>query len=452
MKKNILIVGCLLCMLSLSSCSNTKNTDTNNINQVVNQDEEMEHSVITNENKSVVNQTPTKPTFDPDEALSNLKVEEYSSANNAYDYCLVITNNSEFNINIKADVSAYYNTSKEAAKQTQEGQCVESGDSTCLYFHFSDIPISTEYNLAVSEASGAKCVSKYIDYTSEIDINEIVLHVNSHHPMDIPYLKAVVMFFNDDVFVGCNDTFCQSERSSYLGYDESVDVKTYCYAPFNNVKVFFLPGWENDDKEYFYATSDKEVDNKNIVAKWTNVTQQDGEMFFNISPQYEGDESPTTLEKNILGIYPLTNGKDITLDTTKNNYIIIKPDGDYDIIHLNEDCTDLSISDSDEICTVPSYSGDFIQLGEPDGWHQLSDTLCDYYYHFNITTGDEHPYGIIIIKCIETWATGESIERYLLETIWNNQGQIELRGCIGANEWEATFQCEIVGYIDSVAQ
>ena len=177
--------------------------------------------------------------FNKDDVLAQLEVTElkYSSRFSNYAF-LVIRNNSEYTLEINANV-AYYNENGNliGADSASEG-AVESGYSTILRFMPDDDYDKMEYTLNVKEENYYKPVLSDISYEGTMVKNKVILAVTNNGTEAARFVQGTVLFYSGGKLVDYDWTYF-TDGDSEIKPGETIMKELKSYNGFDSYEVYF---------------------------------------------------------------------------------------------------------------------------------------------------------------------------------------------------------------------
>lgn len=177
--------------------------------------------------------------FNKDDVLSQLEVTElkYSSRYSNYAF-LVIRNNSEYTLEIKANVSYYDGNGNLVGANSASEKAVESGYSTILRFRPDDDYDTMEYTLSVKEETYYKPVLSDISYEGTMAKNKVILAVTNNGTEAAEFVQGTVLFYAGGKLVDYDWTYF-TDSDSEIKPGETIMKELKCYNGFDSYEVYF---------------------------------------------------------------------------------------------------------------------------------------------------------------------------------------------------------------------
>ncbi len=193
---------------------------------------------ITTTNQS---ETPVVPAgkFNAEEVLSSLNVTEYSYPGYYYGY-LVIENNSNFNIEVFADVKFYNKDNQLIGAKSSSQEAFEKGSKIVLYFSCDEEYTRMEYELSVAEETYYDCVVSNLSYETVSAKEKEIVSVTNNGSKAAKFVKGYILFFKGDRVIGLAQAYF-TDNDSEIKPGKTITREIDCYEDYDSVQ-FFLTG------------------------------------------------------------------------------------------------------------------------------------------------------------------------------------------------------------------
>lgn len=185
------------------------------------------------------NQVSDSKKFDEDAVLGQLAVEELSYKSDFSHYhFLLITNNSEYNVSLRASVNFYNADGQLIGANSASEDAVEAGHTILLYFMPDEDYSSTDYEIEVDEETFYDCVLSDLSYDSTVAKDKVILSVTNNGEEAAEFVQANVLFFNGDQLVGFSNNYIVDDDSE-LKPGKTINKEMECYEAFDSYRVYF---------------------------------------------------------------------------------------------------------------------------------------------------------------------------------------------------------------------
>lgn len=177
--------------------------------------------------------------FEAESVLSKLDVSQFSYSTDYWNYAfLVIKNNSEYNLDITANVTFYNEAGELVGAKSASQEAVESGYDTILYFMPDEAFATMEYELEASEEERFDCVQSDLAYEATEAKDKIILAVTNDGEEAAEYVQASVLFLKGENVVGFSQHYITDDDSE-LKSGKTIMQEMDCYEDFDSYQVFF---------------------------------------------------------------------------------------------------------------------------------------------------------------------------------------------------------------------
>lgn len=246
MKKFVSVIFAgLIFVFGLTGCSNGVSQEEYDKvvaekNALLQQIEEMGGTVsVSSENDSMEpNSRKTSGEFDKETVLNELQVSQFKYSSKFANYAfLTIKNNSEYNLNITANVTFYNESGALIGAKSANEEAVESGYDTILYFMPDEEFFRMEYELDVSEEKHYDCVISELSFEETEAKNKIILSVTNNGKEAARFVEASVLFFNGNSVVGFSQNYAVDDDSE-LKPGKTIIKEMDCYEAFDSYQIF----------------------------------------------------------------------------------------------------------------------------------------------------------------------------------------------------------------------
>jgi hypothetical protein len=202
------------------------------LGEKANKPEQSVSSKVTNLPKPVVGK------FDEHTVLSQVSVEEYSYSTKYWNYAfLVFKNNSEFNLNLSADVDFFDAAGNLVGTKSDDQEAFEVGTETILYFMPDEKFTKIEYELSVEEEDRFECVISDLSYETTDAKDKIILSVTNNGNEPAEFVEGSVLFFNGGDVVGFSRNYFTDDDHE-IKPGKTIKKEMNCNENFDSVKVY----------------------------------------------------------------------------------------------------------------------------------------------------------------------------------------------------------------------
>lgn len=179
---------------------------------------------------------PNQPSFDKDKAISGLETEGffYNTRYGNYAY-LVVTNNSEFDLSITANVTFYDESGNLIGAEHYTKYAVEHGYETLFCFTPDEEFAEMKYEFEVDE-NLFKCMQSSLSYQATPAKDKVILSVTNNGTEAAESVEGYVLFFNGDNLVEVNSAYF-ADNSLELKPGKTINGEINCYEPFDSFRV-----------------------------------------------------------------------------------------------------------------------------------------------------------------------------------------------------------------------
>lgn len=220
-----------------------KQLESNNIAPTTNADEQTEEKTPQTESEDITTQPATtgieKGSFDAEEVISQLEVTTYSYSSRYYEYAfLEITNNSEFDLDVSAEVKFYDASGNLVGAKSGSQEAFQQGTSILMYFMPDESFATMDYELSASEEEWYDCVVADLSYESTPAKDKEIVSVTNNGTKAAEFVQAYILFFNGDKIVGFDWTYFTDDDSE-LKPGKTITEEMDCYESYDSYKIFF---------------------------------------------------------------------------------------------------------------------------------------------------------------------------------------------------------------------
>ena len=176
--------------------------------------------------------------FDEETVLSKLKVTKYSYSVRSFHYAfLVIENNSEFDLNISAEMKFYNDGNLVGASSTSQ-EAVEAGTETILWTMPDEAFTDIEYTLEAKEESIYECVISDLSYETTSAKKKEIVSVTNNGTEAAEFVEGYVLFFEGDTLVDFDDAYFTDDDSE-IKPGKTITKELNCSQNYDSVKIYF---------------------------------------------------------------------------------------------------------------------------------------------------------------------------------------------------------------------
>lgn len=183
-----------------------------------------------------------KPTpagkFDEEAVLSKLEVTKYSYSVRSFHYAfLVIKNNSEFDLDISAEMK-FYNDGNLVGSRSTSQEAVEAGTETILWTMPDEAFTDIEYTLEAKEESIYECVISDLSYETTSAKKKEIVSVTNNGTEAAEFVAGYALFFEGDTLVDFDDTYFTDDDSE-IKPGKTITEELKCSQNYDSVKIYF---------------------------------------------------------------------------------------------------------------------------------------------------------------------------------------------------------------------
>ena len=184
---------------------------------------------------------PPSGTFNEEEVLGKLDVNEYSYSTDFWNYSfLVIKNNSEYTLDLSVATKYYDAGGNLVGAKDGSVSPVGSGEEVCLYFMPDEKYATMEYELSVDEDEWYESVVDELSYESVPAQDKEIVSVTNNGSEAAEFVEMYALFFNGDNPVGFESWYFTDDESE-LKPGKTITKEMECYEDYTSVR-FFLTG------------------------------------------------------------------------------------------------------------------------------------------------------------------------------------------------------------------
>lgn len=245
MKKLMAVAMALCCLLALAGCSiGVPRAEYDKVvaerDELAARLETLGEAAVTPEASQAPEQSkePVKERFNSDTVLTQLDVTEYSYGNDWWNYAfLVIKNNSEYDLEISADVRFYNEAGELVGAKSSSENAFEGGTETLLYFMPDEAFERMEYELTVSEEKWYDGVVSDLSYEMSPAKDKEIVSVTNNGDGDAEFVKGYMLFFSGDSVVGFDSAYFVDDDSE-LKAGKTISEELDCHEEYDSVKLY----------------------------------------------------------------------------------------------------------------------------------------------------------------------------------------------------------------------
>ena len=176
--------------------------------------------------------------FDEEAVLSKLEVTKYSYSTKYWHYAfLVIKNNSEFDLNISAEMKFYNDGNLVGASSTSQ-EAVEAGTETILWTMPDEAFTDIEYTLEAKEESIYECVISDLSYETTSAKKKEIVSVTNNGTEAAEFVEGYVLFFEGDTLVDFDDAYFTDDDSE-IKPGKTITKELECSKNYDSIKIYF---------------------------------------------------------------------------------------------------------------------------------------------------------------------------------------------------------------------
>lgn len=176
--------------------------------------------------------------FDEEAVLSKLEVTKYSYSTKYWHYAfLVIKNNSEFDLDISAEMKFYNDGNLVGASSTSQ-EAVEAGTETILWTMPDEAFTDIEYTLEAKEESIYECVISDLSYETTSAKKKEIVSVTNNGTEAAEFVEGYALFFEGDTLVDFDDAYFTDDDSE-IKPGKTITKELECSKNYDSVKIYF---------------------------------------------------------------------------------------------------------------------------------------------------------------------------------------------------------------------
>lgn len=200
-------------------------------------------SVITTEpvtTQATTNKTPViAGKFNAETVISQLEVTEYLYDSDWWNYAfLVIKNNSEFDIEISADIKFYNEDGELIGAKSNSEHAFESGTEILMYFMPDEDFARMEYEFTIKEEKWYECVVSELSYESTKAKNKEIVSVTNKGSDAAEFVNCYALFFKNGKVVEFSSSYFTDDDYE-LKSGKTITKELDCYEEYDTVRLFF---------------------------------------------------------------------------------------------------------------------------------------------------------------------------------------------------------------------
>ena len=180
----------------------------------------------------------TAVVFDEEKVLSQLEVSEYSYKNDYFRFHFItIKNNSDFDLEISANVKYYNNENALVGAKSQSQVAFGKGTETVLAFMPDEEYSSTVYELSVSEEEWFECAVTDLTYESVPAQKKEIVSITNNGTQPADFVEVYALFFNGDVLVDHSRGYFTDDDNE-IKPGKTITEELDCQEVYDSVKFY----------------------------------------------------------------------------------------------------------------------------------------------------------------------------------------------------------------------
>ncbi len=177
--------------------------------------------------------------FNEEDVLGLLEITEYSCSNDWWHYYfLVIKNQSEYTVEISAEVSFYNESDELVGAKSNSEEAVGSGMEILLVFMPDEAYTRVEYDISVDEDEYYECVVQDLTYESTSAQDKEIVSVTNNGTEPADFVEVYALFFNGEQVVDYTSHYFTDDDSE-LKPGKTITKEMDCYEEYTSVCFFF---------------------------------------------------------------------------------------------------------------------------------------------------------------------------------------------------------------------
>ncbi len=179
--------------------------------------------------------------FDEESVTKQLAVKKYSYNSRYSNYgFLEIVNNSEFDLEISANVKFYDDSGNLVGAESDSAYAFQKGTTILMDFSADEEFASFEYEIFAEEDDFYECIAKDLSFESVAAKDKEIVTVTNNNVSPAKWVVGAMLFFNGDQIVDYEYTYF-SDNDSELKAGKSITEEIHCYEKYDSYK-FYLAG------------------------------------------------------------------------------------------------------------------------------------------------------------------------------------------------------------------
>ena len=177
--------------------------------------------------------------FDESDVISKLEVKEYSYIDsiNSYRLFLVITNNSDYDITITADLTTKDSDGNLIGAKSADARAFERGSTICLSYYLDDQPATYEYEFNVGKENNFKSILSNLSYETSIAKDKAIISVTNNGEIPAEFVEYTCLFFKDNVLVGADSGYTTDDDSE-IKPGKTINKEARSFTDFDSIQVY----------------------------------------------------------------------------------------------------------------------------------------------------------------------------------------------------------------------
>ena len=172
--------------------------------------------------------------------LKSLSAKEYSySDKKGFHYYLSVTNNSEYDIDLSANVKFYDDNGAIVDIASASQDVIEHGGTILFSFDSKEKCSSAEYSFATEETDWYVGAQSKLSYEENKNGKNLILSIRNNHSKPVRHAYASVLFFKNEELVGYDSKSISLDYGYEIKANEEISLKLTCKKEFDDYLVFF---------------------------------------------------------------------------------------------------------------------------------------------------------------------------------------------------------------------
>ena len=177
--------------------------------------------------------------FDENEVIGQLEIEE-KHIGNGWNYdLLVVKNMSDFNLKLKVDVTYYDENDRIIGVSSDSENAVESGYPALFTFSPDEQYYRAEYTFHAEKEELYDVVLSDLSYEESVTDSKVILSVTNNGSEPADFVEGIVLFYNESGEITDFDWTYFTDDDSELKPGDTITKEFKCFDGFSSYEVYF---------------------------------------------------------------------------------------------------------------------------------------------------------------------------------------------------------------------